>query len=318
MSLSEQVDALIERQLSSWQLVRDNYAALDGVDMRSVSLENSEVILQYNPARRRSSAARVDAVSLASRPCFLCGVNQPIEQERIEWEGLYKIQVNPYPIFPRHLTIASLEHTPQSLLEPSRIDHLLQLSRELPQWVLFYNGPRCGASAPDHLHFQAGCQGFMPLCDEVLNPLLWPEDERIEATDDGFVGFTRRLGRPLFLIRTESKALASFYMARLQLAMMMAAKAVIEPMQNILAWHDGDYHNVVVFPRRKHRPDCYGEGDGQLLLSPASVDMGGVWAIASERDYQSLTVTQIQDIYDELCADNATIVAIIDQFYHQT
>lgn len=314
MKLSEQIDALIDRQLRQWPLVRDNYATLERAALRSVSLAHSEVILQHNPERRRSSAARVDAASLAARPCFLCREHQPIEQETVEWGGAYKIQVNPYPIFPLHLTIASLEHTPQRLL-PRRIDHMLQLAELLPDWVLFYNGPHCGASAPDHMHFQAGCKGFLPLCDEVLDPALWPDDERIEATSDGFIGMTQRLDRPLFFIRCERRELAGFYLARLQLAMMQASGSGDEPMQNLLCWQDGDYCNVVVFPRRKHRPDCYGEGEGQLLLSPASVDMGGVWACASRRDYDTLTALQLQALYNELCADNATLICIIDHFY---
>lgn len=314
MKLSEQIDALIDRQLRQWPLVRDNYAALEQAALRSVSLAHTEVILQHNPERRRSSAARVDAASLAARPCFLCREHQPVEQETVEWGGAYKIQVNPYPIFPSHLTIAALEHTPQRLL-PRRIDHMLRLAELLPDWVLFYNGPQCGASAPDHMHFQAGCKGFLPLCDEVLDPALWPDDERIEATGDGFIGMTQRLDRPLFFIRCERRELAGFYLARLQLAMMQACGSGDEPMQNILCWHDDDYSNVVVFPRRKHRPDCYGEGEGQLLLSPASVDLGGVWACASRRDYDTLSARQLQALYDELCADNATLVRIIDHFY---
>ena len=315
MKLSEQIDTLLERQLRSWPLVRDNYAALQDLPMRSLPLAHSEVILQCNPARRRSSGARVDAASLAERPCFLCREHQPVEQEMLEWGGEYKIQVNPYPIFPAHLTIASLQHVPQRL-EPRRIDHMLQLAQEMPGWVLFYNGPQCGASAPDHMHFQAGCEGFLPLCDEVVDPALWPNDELIEASGDGFIGFTRRLDRPLFFIRTESRPLAGFYMARLQLAMMMATGCADEPMQNVLCWHETDYYNVAVFPRCKHRPDCYGEGEEQFLLSPASVDLGGVWAIASERDYDTLTADNIQAIINELCADNAAIVRIVDHFYN--
>lgn len=316
MCLSEQIDALLERQLCSWSMLRDNYAALQQLPMRSVSLAHSEVILQYNPVRRRSSGARVDVASLAQRPCFLCRQHQPAEQEGVNWGGAYKIQVNPYPIFPAHLTIASLDHVPQCL-EPRRIDQMLQLAQELPDWVLFYNGSRCGASAPDHMHFQAGCKGFLPLCDEVVDPSLWHDDELIEATSDGFIGFTKRLDRPMFFIRCESRPLASFYLARLQVAMMMAAGSVAEPMQNVLCWVEGEYYNVVLFPRRKHRPECYGEGEGQFLLSPASVDLGGVWAIAVQRDYDTLSAAHLQAIIDELCADNATIVRIID-YFHQT
>lgn len=315
MTTAHLVDNLIERQLQQWPLARDNYAALEHVALRAVTLSGSEVILQHNSARRRSSAARVDAASLAGRPCFLCRENQPDEQEHIAWRETYKIQINPYPIFPRHLTIASLSHTPQLLFPPERLNHLLDLAEELPEWVLFYNGPRAGASAPDHMHFQAACAGYMPLPEQALNPALWPEQALLESNDDGFIGFTRQLGRPLFLIRCERKELAGFYLARLQLAMRMALDHEPEPMQNLLCWQTGEYTNVAVLPRVKHRPDCFGEETGQMLLSPGAVDMAGLWCIARKTDFDALTAERIQSLYDELCPDNAAIAAIVDKFY---
>lgn len=313
----QRVNDLIDRQLSDWGTARDNYAALGRVRLRGFELnERSEVVLQFNPERKRSSGARVDAASLAARKCFLCGENQPAEQEKIEWEGRYKIQVNPYPIFPSHLTISAIEHTPQEV--GRRIDDMLDLARELSDFVLFYNGPRCGASAPDHMHFQAGNKGFMPLCDEVMDESLWTMEQRLLDSKEGFLGFTGQLGRNLFFIKASERVVASLLYARLQLAMLMASdNPAEEPMQNILCWYEDGNYCVVVFPRAKHRPDCYGEGEGQFLISPASVDMGGVWAVPVEKDYETITVEQVQAIYDELCLDNAGMARIIELLIQQ-
>lgn len=314
--MQQQVLDLIDRQLDEWKTVSDNYAALSSVRMRGFELnERSEVVLQYNPERKRSSGAKMDAESIKARKCFLCSENQPVEQEAIEWEGRYKIQVNPYPIFPSHLTISALEHTPQEV--GRRIDDMLNLAHELNEFVLFYNGPRCGASAPDHMHFQAGNKGFMPLCDEVMDQSLWTPEHILLSSKEGFLGYTEHLGRNLFFIKASERVVASILFARLQLAMLMASGNVDEePMQNILCWHEGDYC-IVVFPRAKHRPDCYGEGEGQFLISPASVDMGGVWAVPVEKDYEAITVELVQAIYDELCLDNAGMARIIEFLLQQ-
>lgn len=316
-TLARQVEQLVERQLREWPMARDNYAALDRVLMREVYLGESLVVLQYNPERRRSSAARIDTASLQARPCFLCGKHQPAEQEAVEWgDGRYKIQVNPYPIFPRHLTISAVVHTPQSIADPRRVSDLLRLAHELPEYVVFYNGPKSGASAPHHMHFQAGAQGFMPLCTEVMNPALWTEESRLLSCDDGFLAFSQRFGRFMFFIKTSQPVLAELYFARLQVAMMMTLGEQNEPMQNVLCWEEEEDYHMVVFPRLKHRPDCYGEGKEDFLLSPASVDMGGLWVIPEKKDYDRLDADIIRDIYNELCLDNATAVAIIDNLLY--
>ncbi len=318
--MQQQVLDLIDRQLDGWKTVSDNYAALSSVRLRGFELnERSEVVMQYNPERRRSSGAKVDATSLKERKCFLCGEHQPVEQEAIEWCGRYKIQVNPYPIFPCHLTISDMTHTPQAIMG-RRIDDMLNLAGELTEFVLFYNGPRCGASAPDHMHFQAGNKGFMPLCDEVMDQSLWTPEQQLLTSKEGFLGYTGALGRNLFFIKASERVVASILFAKLQLAMLMASEDYDnEPMQNVLAWRDdasGDYC-IVVFPRSKHRPECYGEDEGHMLISPASVDMGGVWAIAVEKDYDTITVEQVRAIYSELCLDNAGMVKIIENLIQQ-
>ena len=198
MNYSDETDSLISRQLLNWPLVARNYAALEHVSTRTLAVGGSRVVLQFNPERIRSSAASVDVASLKARKCFLCSENQPREQEMIDWHGLYKIQVNPYPIFPRHLTIACLRHTPQ--LIAGRIGHMLRLAADLPKFVLFYNGPRCGASAPDHMHFQAGNKGFMPLVDEAADA----PRHRVTELADCTLDLVDTLGRRFFIIDSGS------------------------------------------------------------------------------------------------------------------
>lgn len=310
-----QLEQLFQQQMLDWPLVRARYAALESAELREVSLGDSLVILQHNPERLRSSAARIDAVSLASRPCFLCDDNQPPEQKTILWgDGKYKIQVNPYPIFPKHFTIAATKHVSQSICEPSRVDDLLKLAYDLPDYVLFYNGAKCGASAPDHFHFQSGTRKVLPLCAELTSPLQWSEESLLESCADGFIGFNQRLGRFMFMIKAVEPVLAELYFARLQVAMMQAMGIKEEPMQNLLCWYeDGEYY-LVVFPRLKHRPSCYGEGEGKYLLSPASVDMGGLWAVPVKSDFDRLDSSTIEKIYNDVCLDNATAVSIIDYY----
>ncbi|MBR6249361.1 MAG: DUF4922 domain-containing protein [Muribaculaceae bacterium] len=308
---SGRVDELFERQLRDWDTVRDNYAALDGACLRTLELDDALIVLQHNPERRRSAAARLDDTS---QPCFLCRDGQPAEQEAIVWADRYKIQVNPYPIFPRHLTIASLDHVAQSLASPTRIADMLALARALPQYVVFYNGADCGASAPHHFHFQAGIKGLMPLCDEVSDPVMWPYETRLEGNSTGFVGCTRCQGRLLFYIHTNNEPQAAIYFARLYIAMLGVNEHGREPSLNLLCWVDGDDYHLLLVPRAKHRPACFGTGRGKLLVSPASVEMGGLWALPVQDDYDTLTAQQVSDIYNEVCIDNATAVAIIDHF----
>lgn len=310
--ISQQVDELLERQLRDWDTVARNYDALSRVRTRELQLTDgstgctTRIVLQFNPERIRSSAAKVDAAALKARKCFLCDENQPAEQELIDWHGRYKIQVNPYPIFPRHLTIACRQHTPQ--LIGGRIPDMIALAHDLPGWVLFYNGPRCGASAPDHMHFQAGNADFLPALQEMEPAPL----KAIHSTPQASIALVQGLSRPIFLISSYSDATAAAYFECLQQAMPLL-DGDPEPMQNILCWAEGELVRIAVFPRRKHRPACYGSGVGQFTLSPASVDMGGVWAVPVERDYNALTAAVVEGMLQELCSTPQEIQEIINR-----
>ena len=309
MDYSTAVNRLFARQLRDWDEAGRNYAALAAVDTRSLSLGEATIVLQYNPERRRSSAAAIDKQSLARRQCFLCTANQPPRQRAILWGDHYKIQVNPYPIFERHLTIADLRHLPQRLA--GRVGDMLSLARALPGYVVFYNGPRCGASAPDHMHFQAGIKGAMPLCDELMHATT----HLLADGDEGFIGYVDLLGRCLFTIETTTQRTAERYALRL-MDMLPVPEGDSEPMVNVLCWWDASDRawRMAVFPRSKHRPDCYGEGDGHLLLSPGAVDMGGLWAVPERKDFDTLTSPMIQSLYDEVCMSRQELSPVITGF----
>ena len=309
MDYSRAVDKLITRQLRDWDEARRNYAALAGVATRRLDLRESSVVLQFNPERRRSSVASIDKKSLAKRKCFLCTENQPARQRALLWGEHYKIQVNPYPIFKRHLTIADLRHVPQHLM--GRVGDMLRLAKGLPDFVIFYNGPQCGASAPDHMHFQAGGKGEMPLCDELLHATT----HLLADSDEGFIGYVDSLARYFFTIETSSIRAAERYTLRLY-DLLPVPKGADEPMVNVLCWWDTTDRawRVVVFPRRAHRPACYGEGEGRLLLSPASVDMGGLWAVPENCDYDSLNSARVQALFNELCMGRDDLSAVLNGF----
>ena len=161
MNISQKARQLIREQITEWPLAGKNYLGLNKVRTRSIQFDGFEMLVQFNPERIRSSAAKVDVKSIEARPCFLCTGNLPPEQRAVPVLDDYQILVNPFPIFPEHLTIPHKNHIDQRI--EGRFGDLLQLARVLDDFVVFYNGPKCGASAPDHFHFQAGIKGFMPI-----------------------------------------------------------------------------------------------------------------------------------------------------------
>ena len=290
----EEIAALWQRQLSEWDTVINNYGKLANVAYRTVELGDSSITLQYNPERLKSSSANIDEASLKARPCFLCSENQPREQESVVWEHSYKIQVNPYPIFSRHLTISSIEHTPQRIA--GRMDDMMHLANDLQDYLVFYNGPQSGASAPDHMHFQAGPCSEFPICGELIGATT----SVIDTDRQGSFGVITSLGRPVFYIKTQSIKTGERWFDDLLNALPVKAGHA-EPLLNILCWHNGDTWHIAVFPRRKHRPGCYGTSEDHFVISPASVDMGGLWAIAREEDFNNLTLHDVRLIYSDVC-----------------
>lgn len=298
-SFGDRAHALLQQQQSVWEMASRGYGDLAGVQVRTLELGGLELRLQHNPGRLRSSAARVDPRSIRARPCFLCLPNLPEGQRGVPYGDQYLILVNPFPILPEHFTIAARHHTPQRI--DQALTTLLDLGRDLsPRYTVFYNGPRCGASAPDHLHFQAGTTGFMPL-DAQLPQLLATRGEELGEWDG--VRVTALDSIPCRCIAMESRSREGLRRqgARLLEILRDLAGEEGEPMVNIIAAY-GEAWRVLVFPRARHRPSFYAAEEGEgILLSPASVDLGGVFITPREEDFLKIEADDIAAMLDEVC-----------------
>lgn len=298
-SLGDRAHALLAQQRAAWDLARRGYESLSEVRVRGVEVGPYPVRVRYSPGRWRSSSAQVDARSIEARPCFLCAANLPEGQRAVGFGAGYALLVNPFPIAPEHFTVPALRHQPQRIA--ASLPDLLALARELgPRYTPFYNGPRCGASAPDHLHFQAIPAGFLPLdgefealraaCGEVLGER---DGVRVSALD-------RLPCRCIALESDEAEPLARAAGRFLGL-LERGDEDGDEPMVNLVARHDGVWR-LIVIPRARHRPSFYDpEGAAGFLLSPASVDLGGVCITPREEDYQRLEAGHLETMFDEVC-----------------
>ena len=280
-----------------------NFEALKGVKVKELDVDGMTVKVQFNPARIVSSSAKVDAKSLKERKCFLCGANRPEVQRGIEWgpDGKYIILINPFPIFPRHLTIPDQRHVDQLIYE--RVEDMMDLAHELDEYTVFYNGPKCGASAPDHMHFQAGNSDFL-----TIAPAL-EKAELKEIAKDGEATLYLVDTLPLNVFVVDAKDHARLF-KRLYDALPQK-EGETEPMMNLLCYATPAGERLVVIPRKQHRPSFYGmEGEGKMLLSPASVDMGGVFITPLEKDFNRLDAALVKKVLDELCLSADEINAI--------
>lgn len=305
--MNEDIMALLDRQLSEWDTAQNNYVALQNVQIKEVQVEGVRYKVQFNPARIVSSGAKVDTVSIQARKCFLCEENRPSVQEGILFKGHYQILVNPFPIFPRHLTIPETTHTPQRI--EGRFEDMLELAQALTDYTLFYNGPKCGASAPDHAHFQAGSKWFMPI------ETVWKTLPKSEVTryNDGVLYRLNEAHRSTLVITARTIESASHLFNAIFRTLPQTSEKE-EPMINLLTWYEEMQWTVCVFPRSKHRPDCYyAEGIENLLCSPASVDLGGVFITPRETDFQRITAAHIGQILTEICVSSEEMTRICQQ-----
>jgi Domain of unknown function (DUF4922) len=295
MSTQEKADALFEEQKTSWPLLVANWEKLGEAQLKQLDFEGFKIRVQCNPKRIVSSAAKLDKVSIETRACFLCKEHRPPEEKSLWFGDDYEIMCNPFPIFREHFTIAKSTHTPQVI--EAEFGSFLDLSRALPDLALFYNAPNCGASAPDHMHFQAGNRGFMPIEEEIGllktkygQVLLEDPDIRVTAVDDGL--------RRFYVMESDSKEKLEEFGAS-AFSFIRELKQG-EPMINMLSYYREGWQ-VLLFPRDKHRPwQYFEEGERNILLSPASVDMGGALIIPLEKDYKKITREDIQDIFSQI------------------
>lgn len=293
----------VEAEKLIWPLAAANYKGLEKVEEKSFPFDGFVIRTQFNPERMRSSVAEVDKKSIAARQCFLCSENRPPEQDAIAFGERYLILVNPFPIFKTHFTISSNSHIDQRFMPNVR--DLMELSKAMEGFTVFYNGPECGASAPDHLHFQAGESSFMPITAEFEQlkstaQLLYSGEETHVWSVDNYL-------RKMISIETssleEGLRIINIYYSHFQL--MQAEK--MEPMMNALCTFSEDRWTVHLFPRKAHRPThFYEEGEKQILISPGSVDFGGVFILPRREDFEKITRDDIVDILEQVCVDQNT------------
>lgn len=290
--LVQQIDLLLLYQKQDWKLARENYASLANVQTRYFQDDYRTTVLQFNPERIRSSAAKIDKESLQARPCFFC--HRPEEQKGVTYNDAFEILVNPYPIFEDHLTVPLRWHEKQQI-RPYFGD-MLDLTSDLPGYALFYNGPKCGASAPDHLHFQAGRKEEFPV---VRNWQNIPKQVVWESERTGFYASSGHLPVSFFLVsENKGEAIAVF---ELFYDLMPVKPDDYEPMMNLLVWQEEDAWITCIFPRRELRPSCYyAEGDANILISPATVEMAGLFVVPLEKDFKKVTFADLEKVWKEV------------------
>lgn len=293
--MNNQVNNLIANQLEVWETARNNYNALSGVKVKELNVQGVPYKVQFNPARIVSSGAKVDAKTIKERKCFLCPANLPEVQKGIEFKEHYNILVNPFPIFPRHLTIPEMAHVDQRIA--TRFGDMLDLAQALTDFTIFYNGPKCGASAPDHAHFQAGNKGFMPVEKDWKQQVAG----QVGACGKATLSWLNDAPRATLIIESPEKEDAVKLFEIIYRNLPLKADET-EPMMNVLAMYEEERWVVFVFPREKHRPACYtAEGEANLLSSPASVDLGGVFITPVEKDFNKITAEDVAQILSEVC-----------------
>ena len=310
-------------QLSRWPLACNNFRALKDVRVRELEVGGLTVKLQFNPARMISSAAKLTKEEIAKRRCFLCRENRPPEQIMLKFEGRkgkkYDILVNPYPIFPDHLVIAKSKHTDQSIWH--RYIDMLDLAKKYHGCAFFYNGPKSGASAPDHHHFQGVPKGMMPLENDInhyLDQLTQVESQEnplnyLVSNQDAHLYHYQKFTTGVFVLRSEtSKSAAKLFYRLLDCADIPEGEP--EPLINLYSWWShGEFRTVVVF-RRSHRSHHYwSEGPDHLTMSPGCADMAGVFIVPVEKEYDALTSEWLSDMVREVSVTEEEQARIINR-----
>ncbi|MFH1079285.1 MAG: DUF4922 domain-containing protein [Pseudomonadota bacterium] len=308
-ALSRFCDDLLAEQIDSWPRLRKGYQALKAAKIRAVSCPGFTLKVQWNPQRIVSTAARLDPASICARPCFLCRDNLPDAQRAIRYRQDYLVLCNPAPIFPRHYTISHIHHRPQSI-EPV-LDAFLMLIRDYsPDFTVFYNGPQSGASAPDHLHFQAAPAGTMP----VETDIRMKGKLRLLKVFEGVDIFRSvGLGRAILMVKGARQDCVASALLKVIAAMREVFHAAGEPMMNLLGSYEEERWMILIFPRRKHRPSVFNlKGDAQILITPASVEMGGLFITPIEKDYHILDAGLVQTIFQDVSVDEKTTSRLVD------
>jgi glycosyltransferase involved in cell wall biosynthesis len=309
-------ELFIENQLAKWQTARTNHEALNQIETRRFELAGNTITVQFNPARAISTCAKVDKSSIEARKCFLCPENKPNEQDEIiiSLDEPFSLRINPYPILPGHLTISSLKHQDQVLADKT----IRQLPGKLISWleeyfasgyVLFYNGAKCGASAPDHFHFQAVKQSDVPVIQQWERLMETAVREKEIKTENGNTYSSFQITSyicPIQVFICNHSADILPEMINQYLESLPLHEGESEPRYNLFAWQDKQRgFTMAYFPREEHRPACYtATGGEQLLVSPGALDMAGLLVTPRKEDFDKITESDITQIYKEVAYHN--------------
>jgi hypothetical protein len=276
-----EIEQLFQEQSKTWRLLAAGIHGLAHAKTRPVRIDWFDVFIRHIPHRVRSTTAAVDRESIAKRPCFLCAENLDPEQKGIAFGADFTLYGNPFPIVERHLTIVHREHRPQ--LIDGQFGRMLDLAKALPGYFVIYNGPECGASAPDHLHFQAGLRDLFPIANDL-------------ARMDGpaVTGYARNV----FLFRgIDRSQLVERMDKAIELLSSVTGKTP-EPLINIAVSHDAQGWTIYLFPRGKHRPNVF--HTGELTVSPATIDLCGIFVVPLDKDFARISGTDIAAIFREV------------------
>jgi ATP adenylyltransferase/5',5'''-P-1,P-4-tetraphosphate phosphorylase II len=295
ISFSDSVKNLFHEQLTNWELARTNFNGLKSVRTKTFSFDDFDVLVQFNSARIVSTGAKVDAKTISERKCFLCVDNRPKEQNGIQL-GNYTLLVNPFPIFPEHFTIPYIKHIDQQIAK--YFVDLVELAEVLENYVVFYNGPKCGASAPDHLHFQAGTKNFLPLINDYKRMKINHAD-LIQKGENFELFSLKNYLRTVFCI--ESTTVYAGEQAFESLYKKLQKDNKSEPMMNIACSFENGKWFTFILPRANFRPWQYTalEEDKQLMVSPATVEMCGIFITAVESHFERITKEDIISIFEQ-------------------
>jgi hypothetical protein len=297
--LGELCTELLKTQKETWPSLKAAYDSLRDVRVRDVACSGFSIRLQHNPKRMTSTMAGTDRKTIAERPCFLCPHNLPEPQRAILYREEFLILCNPMPVFPSHLTISHVDHSPQRI--SGHLGTFIDLISDLKgNWIVLYNGPQCGASAPDHLHFQAVPSGHTPVESEIrqekrLCPLSFTQEVSLYRVAG--------LGRELIIIEGDNPAALGDALAE-QFGLLRKALSLpadMEPMVNIVGLYAAGRVRLLLFPRHKHRPNSFFmEGAARVVVSPAVIEMAGVLVTPMEKDFEELGRSEVEAIYDEV------------------
>ncbi len=296
-TIKDKLIALCEQQKASWKLAKDNYDALSSIEINRHYFGGFKIETHFNPERIRSTAAKTDKKSIDARKCFLCQENLPKEQKGILLHNEYLILCNPYPIFNLHFTISKLSHAPQ-LIKNNFID-MLAISKALSGFTVFYNGPVCGASAPDHFHFQACSKAVMPI-EKEYEKLKNNFSNMLVVNDKIKIFSVKNYLRKMIVLESCSiNSIKEYFDYVYRLLKIHPDEE--EPRMNIICSFEDDCWKVILFPRGKQKPSHYfHEGEKQLIIGPASVEMGGIFILPRKEDFEKITLKDIEEIFQEV------------------